>query len=56
MKELDAIFKNFLWNNKPPLIKQQVIVKSKHEGGLDMLDLENTIKAKRIKWVEKIAN
>jgi len=46
----------YLWSNKQELIKRGTLIRSKKEGGLDMIDINSKIEAIRIKQYLYILN
>jgi exonuclease III len=56
LKEVNTIIWAFLWDNKPPLLKKEVVRLDKKRGGLGMFDLNNIVKSKQIKLLYKIIN
>jgi hypothetical protein len=46
----------YLWSNKQELIKRATLIRSKKEGGLDMIDINSKIEAIRIKQYLYILN
>ena len=56
-KNIERITKinyEFLWGGKRPLMKKEICILPRHQGGLGMIDLRIAIKAQRIKWMKRI--
>ena len=54
IKPIKNILFEFLWNKKTPLVNKEAVCLPKTKGGLNMLDLENFLKIKQIKWIDSI--
>ena len=39
LKDIDSLIFNFLWDNKPPKIKREVILQKANQGGLNITDI-----------------
>ena len=46
-------FKNFLWKGPDKIARQSVINDCKY-GGLNLIDIETSIKASRLTWIGKL--
>ena len=53
LNEINKIFYNFLWSDKPDKIKRSVIKLKFREGGLGMVDIELFDKALKLTWIRK---
>jgi hypothetical protein len=49
----DLIF-DFLWDGKPPKIKNKVVTNSLEKGGLNIPDMELHTKTQKVAWVKRI--
>jgi hypothetical protein len=51
LKDIDSLIFNFLWDNKPPKIKREIILQKANQGGLKITDIytysNNTFNIKR---------
>ena len=56
LRDLDSLFYAFIWSNKPDKIKRSVLINSKCNGGLNMVDLESFSKSLKCKWVKLYLN
>ncbi len=43
LKEINKIFLDFIWKNRPYKLKREVLANSRSEGGLDFLDFADTV-------------
>ena len=53
MTEVERIIYEFLWNGKPHKVKTKVIIQDYANGGCKMIDLEEMIKAQKIKMIKR---
>ena len=51
INQLNTSYKNFIWNNKRPKIKNSTLIADYHEGGFRDVHIENKIAALKIKGV-----
>ena len=54
IKEVNALFYNFLWNGAIDKIKREISTKRKKEGGLDMLNFEKFVYSLKSTWIKRI--
>ncbi len=54
LKDLEKIFTNFIWGDKPALVKKDVIIQSTENGGLNFTDIVSFSKALKIVWIKKL--
>ena len=54
LKELDQLFFNYLWNNKPHKIAKKSIIADKAHGGLRMVDIKSKNASLKIPWIKRI--
>ena len=54
LKELDQLFFNYLWNNKPHKIAKRSILADKTQGGLRMVDIKSKNSSLKIPWIKRI--
>jgi hypothetical protein len=47
---------NFMWNNKPPKIKNSTLIADIKHGGLKMPHFETMIKSQKIMWIKRLLN
>ena len=48
------MLENFLWNNKPARIKNNVMCNNYDMGGLRMLNLDKFIQSQNITWIKRL--
>ena len=53
LKQINKLIENFIWENKKPKIKTQILQANKEDGGLGLANLQVKHKALRIQWVYK---
>ena len=53
VKKVNKMIFDFLWNNKPDLIKRKIAIKRLEKGGLGMIDFENFDKALKLTWLRR---
>ena len=53
---IEAIIKQFVWDNKQPLVCKSTIQLSKEEGGLSVPNINTLYKASNVKTVYRIIN
>ena len=51
---VETLLNDFLWNGKPPRVKQKVIYNDYDNGGLRMTNLSHFIKAQKINWIKRL--
>jgi hypothetical protein len=56
IKQVNEKLFKFIWNNKPPKIKQETIVADIEQGGLKMPHFPSIIKTSKIMWVQRLLN
>ena len=54
--EVNEIIFGFIWKQKQPKLKKSTIIKSKNEGGLNMIDFSLFDKALKITWVKRLCS
>ena len=54
IKEVEELMYHFLWNGKKHKVKKRVIIQDYIYGGCNMVDLGETLKTQKIKWVKKV--
>ena len=54
IKEVKTLVLNFLWNNKKPKIKYNVLVQNTNQGGLKLTDFECKVSSLKINWVKRL--
>ena len=55
IREVKRIVFTFLWNGRDR-IKRSVLINSKENGGLDMISIDDHIKALRAAWAARFVN
>ena len=53
-KQLDTLFKNFLWNNKPPKFRKDIMEADIMDGGLKLHNLQNFNLALKLGWAKQL--
>ena len=53
---LDNIFKNFIWKNKPPKFRREILESTHREGGLKMTNLKTFDTALKVSWLKRLKN
>ena len=56
MKDIEALFYEFLWNGKPHKVKKRIIIQEFGTGGHKMIDIDTMIKAQKLRWVRRYLN
>ena len=54
VNRVQQIINTFLWNNKPPKIKNKVITNTAEMGGLKFPNIDILVKSQKIAWVKRI--
>ena len=54
IKEINNIFKKFLWNKKPDKVSRTTVCMEYHEGGLNMINLFSFVHALKLSWIKRI--
>jgi len=54
ISDVNVMFFKFLWNNKPPKIRQETIIADLEEGGLKMPHFPTVVKAAKVMWVKRL--
>ena len=52
IKEINALFYDFLWDNKGDKIKRTEMINDCSKGGLKMIDIASFNQALKMKWVK----
>ena len=55
-KEVNDLIWKFLWDNKPNQIERNVCCLNINEGRMGMINIDNFVKSKQIKFIYKIIN
>ena len=55
IKNINELFFNFIWSNKPDKIKRIYLTQDYHEGGLKMVNFEHFIHSLKVSWIKKIS-
>ncbi len=53
IKEINKIFLDFIWKNRPYKLKREVLANSRSEGGLDFLDFADTVNTFKVNWLRR---
>ncbi len=53
IKEINKIFLDFIWKNRPYKLKREVLANSRSEGGLDLLDFADTVNTFKVNWLRR---
>jgi hypothetical protein len=53
-KDIDNLIFNFLWDNKPPKIKREVILQKANQGDLIITDIYIYSKSVKFQWIKKL--
>ena len=54
IQQIKSIFENFLWSNKPPRVKNNIMYNDYELGGLRMPNMKHFIKAQNINWIKRL--
>jgi hypothetical protein len=54
LKDIDSLIFNFLWDNKPPKIKREVILQKANQGDLIITDIYIYSKSVKFQWIKKL--
>ena len=54
LKQIDKVFFDFLWNNKPAKIKRSTIIAPIDEGGLGMIDVYEVHATAKCSWLRRL--
>ena len=54
LKQLDKIFFEYLWDNKPAKIKRNTIIAPINQGGLAMIDVYDIHSAAKCSWIRRM--
>ena len=52
--EMQSLIQNFLWDDKPPKIKNSVITNTPEKGGIQFPNIDLIIKTQKLAWVKRI--
>ena len=52
----EFIIQTFLWSNKPPRVKHQVLYNNYETGGLRLTNLQHFTNAQKVNWVKRLIN
>ena len=55
-KKVNDLIWKFLWDNKPNQIERNICCLNINEGGMGMINIDNFVKSKQIKFIYKIIN
>ena len=53
-KEIDTLFKNFIWNNKPPKSRKSIMEADIIDGGLRLHNLQKFDQALKLGWAKRL--
>ena len=53
-KQIKDCVKNFIWNNKRPKIRHNLLIQDYENGGLKMLDLDSFFMATKLTWIVRL--
>ena len=56
MMNLDTVFRNFLWNDKPPSFNKKILENTCSLEGLKMTNLKTFDQALKISWLKRLKN
>ena len=56
MMNLDIVFRNFLWNDKPPSFHKKILENTCSLGGLKLTNLKMFDQALKISWLKRLKN
>jgi hypothetical protein len=56
VKHVQKLIFDFLWDSKPPKIKNKVIINTVDNGGLRIPEIETLVKAQKAAWIKRIVN
>ncbi len=54
LSEVDKMFFNFLWSNKKPHVKKEVVINEIANGGLKMPLFSSMVKSMKVTWIKRI--
>ena len=54
VKEVQTLIQNFLWEDKPPKIKNKTITNTMEMGGIRFPNIELLVKAQKVSWIKRI--
>ena len=54
IKEINDIFFQFIWSNKPAKINREVVTLDKTSGGLNMIHLKHFITSLKVTWIRRL--
>ena len=54
LKNIQKIFNDFLWSDKPAKVRHSTMINLRDEGGIHMLDLKCQYKATKLPWIWRI--
>jgi len=52
-KNINTIFLDFIWNNKSHKLKKSILANKKSEGGLEVLNFDDTNNTFKINWLKR---
>ena len=55
IEDLDNLFKNFIWGNKPPKFRKEILETLPNLGGLKLTNLKIFDHALKLSWLKRIA-
>ena len=55
-RKLDSAFSNFIWNQKPPKFRRDILGNKTNCGGLKMTNLHVFNRALKISWIKRLKN
>ena len=54
IKDLNEMFFQFIWSNKPEKISRRILTLDYKRGGIKMVDLDNFITALKVTWLRRV--
>jgi hypothetical protein len=56
VEKFNKLVRNFIWDDKPPKVKNSCLINTLEEGGLKLQNLKTKIDSLKFKWIKKIAD
>jgi hypothetical protein len=56
VEKFNILVRNFIWDGKPPKIKNTCLINTLEEGGLKLQNLKTKIDSLKFKWIKKIVD
>jgi hypothetical protein len=54
IEQYNRLIANFIWNGKPPKVKNTSLINTIENGGLKLQEIESKIKSLKLKWIIKM--